>query len=312
MTLRQLYEQGCARLRAAGIDEADTDARYLLLEAFRMDGARFLAVRDLPLTDADAASGERYLRMTERRADRIPLQHILGYREFMGLRFFVDPSVLIPRQDTETLAELVLAEQKTAKDGGECRLLDLCTGSGCIAVSLAVLGEFSHAAAADVSEEALRTARENAVRLLPPSWKVAGAEGGREEDTPRRKIFRLYRGDLFAAVPRGEKYDILTANPPYIPTGDIPGLQPEVRDHEPAAALDGGRDGLAFYRRIAAEAAEYLNPGARIYLEIGWDQAAAVKALLEAAGYRQIEVFRDLPGKDRVVRAAWEPGGIPA
>ena len=152
------------------------------------------------------------------------------------------------------------------------------------------MGGYRDVTAADLSEAALKVAAENADHLLQERWK----EGCR---------FTLRRGDLFEALKPGERFDVLTSNPPYIPTEVVRGLEPEVKDHEPWMALDGTEDGLAFYRRIAHESKAWLNPGACIYLEIGYDQGEAVSRLLEAAGFCNIEVIKDLPGLDRVVRA---------
>lgn len=281
MTLHQLLNEGTDALVRAGDPEAKLDARRLLLEAFHLDTVHFLMNRMQQLERTKAAEDAicDYRRMIKKRCRRIPLQHIVGSQDFMGLTFKVNRHVLIPRQDTETLVETVLEEQKDRKKS----VLDLCTGSGCIAVSLAVLGGYEDVTAADLSPEALTMAGENAERLL---------------DKDRR--IRLLQGDLFEPV-QG-KYDIITANPPYIPTEIIKGLQPEVRDYEPAMALDGDRDGLSFYRRIAGEAQAYMNPGGCIYLEIGYDQGAAVTGLLESAGFRNIRIIKDTPGLDRVVR----------
>lgn len=283
MTLHQLLNQGTGQLERAGDGEAGTDARRLLLEAFRLDTVHFLMNRMEPLEDTEAVAYavQDYRQMIDKRCRRMPLQYIVGSQEFMGLEFRVNRHVLIPRQDTETLVELVLEEQKNPRR----RVLDLCTGSGCIAVSLAVLGKFQDLTATDLSEEALKTAKNNQERLL---------EGRR---------IRFLQGDLFHALRPGDTYDILTANPPYIPTQIIKGLQPEVQNYEPLMALDGDQDGLCFYRRIAAEAGEWLNAGGCIYLEIGHDQAEAVSGLLKEAGFDKIKVIKDLPGKDRVVRA---------
>lgn len=282
MTLHQLLNEGAASLKRAGDPEAQLDARRLLLDAFHMDTVHFLMNRMevLEPTETARAAEDHYRRMIKKRCRRIPLQHILGSQDFMGLTFQVNRHVLIPRQDTETLAELVLQEHKDRKK----KVLDLCTGSGCIAISLAVLGGYEDVTAVDLSPEALETAGENARRLLG---------GGRQ--------IQLLQGDLFA--PLKDRYDIITANPPYIPTGVIRGLQPEVRDHEPAMALDGGEDGLNFYRRIAARAQDWLNPGGCIYLEIGHDQGRAVRSLLEEAGFENVRIAKDAPGLDRVVCA---------
>lgn len=291
MTCYQLLAEGTRALELAGIPDAQNDARQLLLAAFHLDMPHFLLNRMEPLPDTAAARSatDLYRAMIARRHRREPLQHILGSQEFMGLEFCVNPHVLIPRQDTETLVEQVLAEQK---DGAT--LLDLCTGSGCIAISLAVKGHFSSVTATDISEEALKVAKRNAAKLL-------GA------GTPS---IIFYQGDLFQAIPVDPlgvhpKYDIITANPPYIPTAVIRTLQPEVRDHEPVLALDGRGDGVYYYSRIARDAKHYLTDQGALYLEIGHDQGAAVSAILEEQGYQNIRVIKDLPGNDRVICAVW-------
>ncbi len=298
--LRALEEEGARLLEAAGIEEARLDAHRLLLAAFQLDETHYLLNRSGP---AEEPGDGRYREMIGLRAARIPLQQILGQQEFMGLTFQVDRHVLIPRQDTETLVELVLAEQTDPRK----RVLDLCTGSGCIAVSLAVKGGYTDVTASDLSAEALKVAERNAEALLAGERRIfSGGEGsgdGSGEVGAAPGSFRLYRGDLFDALPEGERYDIIVSNPPYIPSAVIGGLQPEVRDHEPRMALDGSEDGLIFYRRIAAGAPDRLNPGGAVYLEIGCDQAEAVSALLETEGFTDIQVFKDLPGLDRVVRA---------
>lgn len=344
MTLQQLLSEGVEILESAGVPDAALDARRILLEAFRMDEAHFLLERMRPLgdvmgggTQAAGTALTDYRQMIRRRSGREPLQYILGHQEFMGLDFIVNRHVLIPRQDTETLAELVLREQPDRSK----KILDLCTGSGCIAVSLAAKGGYENVTAADLSAEALQVAGENAGRLLA-GWqivassddlpmeelsgtvarlpetvvklteavaktaetvmKLTGAIAKAAETAATERRFFLRRGDLFGALPRNERYDVLVSNPPYIPTPVIEDLQPEVRDHEPAMALDGAEDGLKFYRRIAGEAKEWLNPHGTVYLEIGYDQGAAVSRLLRENGFDRIEVFQDLSGLDRVVR----------
>ena len=282
MTLHQLLGEGASSLEKAGDPEAELDARRLLLEAFHLDTVHFLMNRMQPLSrtrDVEAAT-DRYREMIKKRSRRIPLQHILGSQDFMGLTFKVNEHVLIPRQDTETLTELVLQEQKDRKK----KVLDLCTGSGCIAISLGVLGGYEDVTAVDLSAEALKVARENGERLL-----------GRD------RTIRFLQGDLFDCVEG--RFDIITANPPYIATQVIRGLAPEVRDYEPRMALDGDEDGLSFYRRIAAQARGRLNPGGCVYLEIGHDQGRAVRDLLVAAGFENIRIVKDTPGLDRVVYA---------
>ena len=280
--LRAMYAEGEERLRQAGIEEAGLDAWYLLEFVTGVDKAHYYMEPDRRMEQSVA---QEYEKVVNLRAEHIPLQHITGVQEFMGLGFRVSGDVLIPRQDTEVLVEEAL---KYVHSG--MKLLDMCTGSGCIAISLAVMGGYRDVTAADLSEAALKVAAENADHLLQERRK----EGCR---------FTLRRGDLFEALKPGERFDVLTSNPPYIPTEVVRGLEPEVKDHEPWMALDGTEDGLAFYRRIAHESKAWLNPGACIYLEIGYDQGKAVSRLLEAAGFCNIQVIKDLPGLDRVVRA---------
>ncbi len=287
MTLYQLLTEGEQKLREAKDAEAQLDARRLLLEAFQTDTVHFLMNRMLQLSKEQTVEQavSDYWTMIERRCQREPIQYILGSQEFMGLTFRVNHHVLIPRQDTETLVEQVLKEH-TQSERRAKRLLDLCTGSGCIAISLMVKGGFRYVTATDISEDALSVARENAHCLLESGCQL-----------------KLCRGDLFQALEPGGKFDILVSNPPYIPTSVIRELQPEVRNHEPVTALDGSPDGKVFYRRIAGEAEQWLNPGAAVYLEIGYDQGEAVCGLLEEHGFNNIKVIKDLPGLDRVVRA---------
>ena len=285
MTLYDLLNEGSAALQQAGDTDGENDAKLLLFEAFHLDLVHFLMDRLRPLPEDEDVQKkvQDYRGMIVKRASRIPLQQILGSQEFMGLDFFVNEHVLIPRQDTETLVELVLQEQQ----GTEKKLLDLCTGSGCIAISLAVKGGYESVTATDLSEEALKVAERNA------------------KTHQKRLVFRL--GDLFAALPQSEAgtFDIITSNPPYIPTAVIATLEPEVRDHEPMMALDGTEDGLLYYRKIAKQAGTWLKPGGAIYLEIGYDQGKAVSGLLDEAGFDKVRVVKDLPGKDRVVCGVW-------
>ncbi|MPN08560.1 Release factor glutamine methyltransferase [bioreactor metagenome] len=209
--------------------------------------------------------------LTARRLQGEPLQYILGEWDFMGLPFFVGPEALIPRQDTETLCEAVLQRRPAGK---ALRLLDLCCGTGCIGLSLGKLGGYAPTLA-DISPACLDLARRNAARL-----EIAAA---------------FAQGDLFAAFPLGEKFDIICCNPPYIPRSDLDALQPEVR-REPRLALDGGTDGLDFYRRIAREYPAYLARGGLMALEIGFDQRHAVSSLLRGGA-----CIQDICGQDRVI-----------
>lgn len=285
MTFFELWKWGEKRLADSGIREADLDAKYLLLEAFEMDLAHFLLREQEQVPSTDGRTRE-YSDAVVARASRVPLQYLTGKQDFMGLTFHVDERVLIPRQDTETLAELVLRENPEKN----IRLLDLCTGSGCLAVSLAVLGGYEEVDAGDLSPDALEVAEENGRRL-----------GGN---------VHFVESDLFSALDPGKAYDVIVSNPPYIPTEVIEGLEPEVRDYEPRMALDGSGDGLAFYRRLAAESPSHLKPGGRLYLEIGWDQGESVEALLRENEFEDIEVVRDDAGNCRVVRGKRPGAGI--
>ena len=283
LTLDLLLTEGAKVLAEAGIGEATIDARYLLFEVFHTDMTHFLLDRGRVLSEDDQVLDQvkQYRLMIEKRSQRIPLQHITGSREFMGLEFFVNEHVLIPRQDTETLVELILKDYK----GRKPVILDMCTGSGCIAISLSNIGGFEDVTAVDLSKEALKVAKRNADVLLGP---------GR---------ITLIESDLFQVIEPESGFDIIVSNPPYIPTEIIKELQPEVRNFEPMLALDGREDGLFFYRQLVSEGRRFLNPGGSIYFEIGYDQAESVSALLEDAGFAEIRVVKDAAGLDRVVCA---------
>ena len=285
MTLFRLLTEGSRALKQAGDPDGDHDARQLLMAAFHLDMVHFLLNRmqDLEDSDYNRACMEMYRSMIEKRRRRCPLQQILGSQEFMGLEFYVNQHVLIPRQDTETLVELVLEQQKNQ----EIRLLDLCTGSGCIAVSLAKLGGYADVTALDLSEEALKVAKSNGEKLL---------------DHPVKFI----KSDMFSALDPENRYDVIVSNPPYIPSQVIEGLEPEVKDHEPRMALDGEPDGLKFYRILAEEGKKYLKNGGEIYMEIGWNQAKDVTKIFEIMGFKGLRTVRDMTGNDRVVCARKE------
>lgn len=282
-TLQMIYREGKEQLEAAGVPDADLDAWYLLEFVTGISKARYYGNPEAGIDEREVL---KYRDVIRQRAERIPLQHITGEQEFMGFSFQVDEHVLIPRQDTEILVEEALEVLKPKME-----ILDLCTGSGCILLSLLKLGEKRGIAGlrgtgADISREALKVAEENGRRLEIPGDQLAWV-----------------RGDLFEKLEG--PFDLLVSNPPYIPSGELSGLQEEVRLHDPALALDGHEDGLYFYRRIAAEAGKYLRDGAFLMLEIGWDQGEAVRGLLEAAGYQEVEVKKDLSGNDRVVRGRY-------
>lgn len=278
MIYRECYDRGRAVLEVAGVPEADLDARLLLEYVCGTDRNTLLVHGGREVT---AEELNRYEDLTARRAERIPLQQLTGVQEFMGLTFQVNEHVLIPRQDTEILVEEVL---RKLHDG--MRILDMCTGSGCILISLLHYSNGCKGVGADISPEALKVAEENAARLL-------GAE----------RSVKFLQSDLFEAI--SGKYEIIVSNPPYIVRSDIPGLMPEVREHEPLMALDGGTDGLAFYRKIAVDAVDYLNGGGMLFFEIGCEQAADVCMIMETAGFREIAVAKDFAGLDRVVYGSW-------
>lgn len=280
MTYKALYEYGKKKLEEAGIEEASLDARLLLEYVCHTDRNELLVYGDKNRSEFEA---QVYQMAIDRRAARIPLQHITGEQEFMGLRFRVNEHVLIPRQDTEILVEEAMC---CLADG--MRILDLCTGSGCILLSLLKYSNECEGIGIDISDKALLTARENASALQLDA------------------VF--LEGDLFAPLEnyvssktKDRLFDIVVSNPPYIETEEIKVLMPEVREHEPLLALDGGEDGLSFYRKIIQKAPEYMRKGAHLFLEIGCKQGEAVRTLMQEAGFSQIQILKDYAGLDRVV-----------
>jgi len=281
-TWGQILAEGQKRLEKAGIAEYSLDAWYLFEHAFGISRMQYFMCSGQKAEPEDTAWRE-FSEGIGRRSLREPLQHILGTQEFMGLEFEVNRHTLIPRQDTETLVELVLAEHKEK----ECALLDMCTGSGCIAISLAVYGKYARVEAADISAEALKVAERNAEKL---SASV-----------------RFRQSDMFSAFDeKTDKFDIIVSNPPYIPSNVIEELEPEVRDFEPRGALDGTADGLFFYEVLAQKCGRFLNENGTVYFEIGHDQGEAVKHLLDTHGFIDTKVIKDLAGNDRVVCGKWQ------
>ena len=284
----------------AGVEEEEAalEVRLLLQESFSLNTAGYLLRKQEPLCKAGIEQTEilqklhSFYENFEKRRRRIPLAQILGRQSFYGLDFYVNENVLIPRADTECLVDLVLEDYaELAKQAGktyaEKRILDLCTGSGCIGISVAKHLPYQELLLVDLSEKALAVAKKNAEKHL----------GGN---------VRLLQSDLLTAV-QGKRFSLLLSNPPYIVSRVIPGLEREVSEYEPKMALDGGEDGLLFYRRIAKEAKAVLLPGARLYLEIGYDQGESVKDIFQKEGYEEVEVFSDLSGNPRVVRGIF-PG----
>ena len=271
MTYREAIALGEKILNMAQVADAKIDAWLLLEKVCRIDRSFYYLHMEEELSEEQVHEYEIALK---KRAERVPLQYIVGETEFMGLRFKVNSNVLIPRQDTETLVEEAL---KVVEPG--MRVLDMCTGSGCIIISILHNASDVMGMAVDISKQALNVAKENA---------------------KMNEVAVLFeRSDMFDNVTG--TFDVIVSNPPYIPTEVIPKLMPEVRDFEPMDALDGKEDGLYFYRRIADGCKKYLNPGGRILVEIGYDQGEAVSELFTQAGLSDVKVIKDLAKNDRVV-----------
>ena len=317
-SLQKIEITGKQLLVEAGVEEEEAalEVRLLLQESFSLNTAGYLLRKQEPLCKAGIEQTEilqklhSFYENFEKRRRRIPLAQILGRQSFYGLDFYVNENVLIPRADTECLVDLVLEDyaelaKQTEKTYAEKRnsahvsnkheddvenganssslnILDLCTGSGCIGISVAKHLPYQELLLVDLSEKALAVAKKNAEKHL----------GGN---------VRLLQSDLLTEV-HEKRFSLLLSNPPYIVSKVIPGLEREVSEYEPKMALDGGEDGLLFYRRIAKEAKAILLPGARLYLEIGYDQGESVKDIFQKEGYEEVEVFPDLAGNPRVVR----------
>lgn len=271
MTLKEAYEYGQKKLADAEIDDAVLDAWYLLEHVTGISRALYFLRMNEEMSEENEVQYKEYL---ETRANHIPLQHITGVQEFMGYEFNVNEHVLVPRQDTEVLVEEALKVVKP-----DMEVLDMCTGSGCIIISLMKFAKQISGTAVDISEEALKVAKSNADKL------DAAVE--------------FIRSDLFEEV-KGQ-YDLIVSNPPYIRTAVIEELKEEVKFHDPFLALDGKEDGLFFYRKIVKDSLNYLKPNGRLYFEIGHDQGEDVKNLMEEAGFKEVFVKKDLAGLDRVV-----------
>lgn len=272
MKYDKLYELGCLRLKAADISDYKLDAR-LLLE--HVAGTTYNDLFTHGDKEMDAEVEKHYGEFIEKRMQHIPLQHLTGVQGFMGLEFKVSKDVLVPRADTETLVEEVL---KDLHDG--MRILDMCTGSGCILISLLHYSNDCEGVGADISEAALAIAKENA------ALNDVNAS--------------FVHSDLFSEI--SGKFDILVSNPPYIRTCEIEELMPEVKDHDPFIALNGHESGIYFYEKILAACPEFLNRGALVAFEIGNDQGESVSELMKNAGYKNVEVIKDFGGNPRVVK----------
>ncbi len=291
LTYQELYQWGMDRLRQRDIQEAGLEARLLLEWCCGTDRNTLLVHGDRKIS---AEEYSRYQACIAKRTSHMPLQYITGEQEFMGLTFTVNKDVLIPRQDTEILVEEAM---RYLHDG--MRILDMCTGSGCILISLLHYSNDCMGVGVDLSREALQVARENGERILG-QIKEAECEAVCSTEEARRKVSWIC-SNLFEQLDFVEKFDMIVSNPPYIKTSVIETLMPEVREYEPRSALDGAEDGLYFYREIIAQGGRYLNNEGMLFVEIGYDQGEDVRALMEEAGYEEIEIVKDFAGLDRVV-----------
>ena len=275
MTYREARMQAAALLKAAGVENESAESWFLMEAACQINRSFYL------LHERDEMSPEQekdYLKLTEKRCQRMPLQYLTGEQEFMGLPFAVNEHVLIPRQDTEVLVEETI--QILKNEMSDADVLDLCTGSGCIGISIQSFCPETKVTAADISEDALKVAKYNALQ--------------------NRVLVNFVHSNLFSEI--SGTFDLIVSNPPYIPSKVIDTLMPEVRDHEPMGALDGKEDGLYFYRRITEESVAHLKDGGYLLYEIGHDQAEAVSGFMKEQGFYDIKVICDLAGLDRVVR----------
>lgn len=272
MTYKQAEQKGEQLLQAAGVMDAKIDAWLLLEMVAKIDRSFYFTHTN---EDVDPEVLTEYERVVEKRAEHVPLQYITGEQEFMGMTFKVNSNVLIPRQDTETLVEETLKVIEP-----QMEVLDLCTGSGCILLSILKNAPAVKGTGSDVSKQALLVAKENAkLHNLEADW---------------------VRGNLFDNIIGA--YDVIVSNPPYIAQTKISSLMPEVAQFEPIQALDGGPDGLDFYRKITQEAPQYLKENGYLFFEIGFDQGVAVQQLMTDAGFKDVAVIKDLAGNDRVVK----------
>ncbi len=273
--LREVYTEGKNRLQKAGVQSYEFDARQLLFFVFSIDANQYLLNQSMPFGEEEEKKVNSYFEAIQKRSEKIPLQYITGEQNFCGLDFYVNENVLIPRLDTEVLVEKILEYEEPGQ-----RVMDMCTGSGCIAITLQKLGGFQ-VMAVDISDEALTLARKNAQR--------------------NQAQVTFFQSNMFEQLSNTSKVDVIVSNPPYIESKVVDELDDEVKKYEPRLALDGMEDGLHFYRILAREGKRFLNEGGRLYVEIGFDQAEAVKEIFGAQGFLDIQVYKDLAGLDRVV-----------
>ena len=285
-TFHELLTQGIQLLMNAGIEEARLDAWLLLEYTADISRAWYYAH---PESEVNEEIVSEYLSLCQKRAEHIPLQHLTHQACFMGYDFYVDERVLVPRQDTEVLAEEALHQLRNMRNP---RILDMCTGSGCLLLSLLMELPDATGTGVDISAAALAVAERNRKNLELEKRAVLV-----QSDTFSGDYFQKNSGNISL------EYDMLISNPPYIPTEDIGKLMEEVRFHDPVLALDGREDGLYFYRRITEQAGKYLKPGGWLMYEIGCEQGADVSAIMQGEGFTEVTVKKDLAGLDRVVIA---------
>lgn len=281
--VKDVVSEGAEQLKQVGIADYQTDS-WLLAEEIL--GVRRQDIWLIPNQSVDITLVQKYEEAVKRRATHVPLQHITGHQPFMDFDFMVNRDVLIPRSETELLVEQVVSYiQSNFPDKNKTvKVLDMCTGSGCIAISVDKMCDNAKVRAVDISEKALQVARENNIK--------------------NQANVTFIQSDLFENVT--DKFDVIVSNPPYIPTEALQTLMEEVRDYDPPLALDGSEDGLKFYRIISEKAEEFLNHHGRLFLEIGHDQGKSVPELLRENGFSKIQVLKDLSGNDRMVIAGKE------
>lgn len=275
MIVSDIYKNTVIRFKENEIPEPENDTRMMMEHFLGITRNDLMIHGDKEVTD----NLEAYDKAIERRCTREPLQYIIGSASFMGLDFKVSPAVLVPRSDTEILVEEILKDLHSGS-----RILDMCTGSGCILISLMNYSNECIGVGVDLSKDALEIAEYNASQLVPD------------------KDVSFINSDLFEALGEGDKFDIIVSNPPYIASAVIEELMPEVRDYEPRMALDGTEDGLYFYKKIVENSEKYLKSGGLLAFEIGYDQGEAVKQLMLDYGYNEVEIVKDYSDMDRVVK----------
>lgn len=314
MTYREMLKHGETVLQEAGVVDYKLDAWYLFEAATGLSKQLYFMEMTTEATERIEA---KYNRLLKRRSNREPLQYILGSQVFMGLDFEVNEHVLIPRQDTENLVEEVNkiietmkaerasegdADANDADKNQDIDILDMCTGSGCIIISLVAMNEGVYGTAVDLSREAISVARRNAMNNSVTD-RVEFYVGDLFDGITEHKEQKVVRAGLSCTKygPARQTFDIIVSNPPYIPTAEIAKLMPEVGDFEPMMALDGDEDGLRFYRQIAADAPDFLKDGGYLIVEIGFDQGQDVRNIFLENNFADVRVIKDYQDNDRIV-----------